>query len=483
MKLIGRLMMKYSCVFFFFLSFIVAEKPNILLICIDDLRPELKCFGVDYIHSPNIDALAAKGRTFSRHYVQSPTCGASRYSLLTGHYGPGSNSALFSRAKAMQTQNNIPESMPAYFKNNGYTTVSVGKVSHHPGGRGGQNWDDDSEIEMPNSWDLHMNPSDLWQHPKGWMHGLANGEIRKNAKDMAVLQAVKGPDEIYPDGPVRNEALKQLDRLSSQSSPFFLAVGFVRPHLPFGAPAKYMEYYKDKTLPDVPYKDIPVWKSTFHKSGEFMKYNRWGKNPNEDPEFAMEVRKHYAACVSYADAQVGYLIQKLKEKELDKNTIVVLWGDHGWHLGERGIWGKHCLFEEALRSPLIISYPDIKKPSEDSPAIVETVDVFPTLCDLASLEKPSHLHGDSLLPQLENPRARADIAVAYRNSTLTSIRNERYRLVNHPKGEVELYDFKAKHPGRDNLAKDHPEIVTELKKQLEKRLKKFPMDTFSAKNK
>lgn len=481
MKLFGRFEMKVMGLFFSCISFLVAEKPNVLLICIDDLRPELKCFGVDYIHSPNIDALAAQGRTFSRHYVQSPTCGASRYSLLTGHYGPGSNMALFMRSKAMKAGEKIPESMPAYFRNNGYTTSSIGKVSHHPGGRGGSDWNDEKEIEMPNSWDVHMNPSDKWQHPRGWMHGLANGEIRGNAKQMDVMQSLEGPDEIYPDGPVRNEALKQLDQLASQDKPFFLAVGFVRPHLPFGAPAKYMKHYENVTLPEIPHKDIPEWKSTFHKSGEFMKYNRWDKNPNEDPEFAIAVRKHYAACVSYADEQVGHLLNKLKEKGLDKNTIIVLWGDHGWHLGERSIWGKHCLFEEALRSPLIISYPKINKPSKDSRAIVETVDVFPTLCDLAGLEKPDHLHGDSLLPQLNNPAAKADVAVAYRNETLTSIRTDRYRLISHTKGEVELYDFEATHPGRDNVAEDHPEVVSGLKKQLEQRFTKFPMDKYSKK--
>ncbi|MDA7496638.1 sulfatase-like hydrolase/transferase, partial [Akkermansiaceae bacterium] len=182
--------MRVLLVLFILVSKTFAEK-NILLICIDDLRPELKSFGVDYIHSPNIDALAKRGRAFTRHYVQAPTCGASRYALLTGTYGPGGNGALFARANKIKNP-----SLPAYFRENGYTTVSVGKVSHHPGGRGGKDWDDDSKPEMPQSWDRHLLPSGKWQHPRGWMHGLANGEIRKNAKDMDLFQSIAGPDEI-----------------------------------------------------------------------------------------------------------------------------------------------------------------------------------------------------------------------------------------------------------------------------------------------
>ena len=156
----------------------VVETPNVLLICIDDLRPELACFGASYIKSPNIDQLAAAGRVFLRHYVQAPTCGASRYTLLTGLYGGGSNGAMFQRAaKLGKKPKTVHPSMPAWFRSNGYTTVSVGKVSHHPGGRGGKDWDDENKPEMPNSWDRHLLPAGPWQHPRGWMHGLAKGEL------------------------------------------------------------------------------------------------------------------------------------------------------------------------------------------------------------------------------------------------------------------------------------------------------------------
>lgn len=458
-----------------------AKRPNVLLICVDDLRPELNCFGKSYIHSPHIDELAESGRTFSRHYVQAPTCGASRYTLLTGHYGSDNNNALFERGEALKEGKKTFTSMPGYFNQHGYTTVSVGKVSHHPGGRGGRDWDDNNTHEMPGAWTRHINPNGQWQHPRGTMHGLAHGEIRGNAKEMAVYQSEKGPDDIYPDGLVTVEALQQLNLLKKDSNkPFFLAVGITRPHLPFGAPAKYMEHYKNTTLPAIPHPAKPSWKSTWHKSGEFMKYLRWDRDPNTDPEFADLVRKHYAACVSYADAQIGEILNALKKKKLHDNTIVVLWGDHGWNLGERGIWGKHCLFEESLRSPLIISYPKIASPGKNTKAIVETNDVFPTLCELAGLSIPAHLHGKSLTKQLNNPNAKGTPALAYRSSNRT-IRNDRFRLIAHSNGHNELYDFKHEHPGRDNVADQHPEVIKTLRKQINEIISKKPQDIYKVK--
>ena len=175
-------------------SFVQADTskrhPNVLLICVDDLRPELACYGKDYISSPNIDQLASRARIFGRHYVQAPTCGASRYTLLTGQYGPGDNGALFQRAKRLaEGATKMVPTMPSWFRSHGYTTVSVGKVSHHPGGRGGSDWDDNELLEMPESWDRHLLPAGPWQHPRGAMHGLANGEMRKNAKEMEAAQA------------------------------------------------------------------------------------------------------------------------------------------------------------------------------------------------------------------------------------------------------------------------------------------------------
>lgn len=446
-----------------------ADRPNVLLICVDDLRPELACFGKDYIHSPNIDALASDGTIFTRHYVQAPTCGASRNALLTGLYGGASNGALFQRAERIAEGKQVPPSMPAWFRENGYTTVSVGKVSHHPGGRGGPDWDDEAKPEMPNSWDRHLLPAGAWQHPRGWMHGLANGEIRKNAKDMDVFQSLEGKDDTYPDGVSTDEALRQLALLvDDDSKPFFFAFGILRPHLPFGAPAKYMTHYQDILLPEVTNSGKPSFRTTWHGSGEFMKYNRWKRNPNEDPEFAILVRKHYAACVSYADAQVGRIIKQLKAHKLYDNTIIVLWGDHGWHLGEHAIWGKHALFEESLRSPLIIrSELTAKKTVRED--VVESIDVFPTLCDLAGLAKPSFLKGDSLAATEDAVESSSGEAVSYFKNAKT-LRTNQYRLISHKDGYFELYDH-LKSPGETiNIAEENEGLIEQLAKRLADKL-------------
>ncbi|MGC6425980.1 MAG: sulfatase [Akkermansiaceae bacterium] len=439
---------------------LLAAAPNVLLICVDDLRPELRCFGKDYIHSPHIDSLARNGRAFTRHYVQAPTCGASRYTLLTGRYGPASNGALFARAKDIQHP-----SLPAYFRARGYNTVSVGKVSHHPGGRGGKDWNDGTTLEMPNSWDRHLLPAGAWQHPRGWMHGLAHGEIRKNAKDMDLIQALEGGDEIYPDGLSIEETLKQLKLLAADKKPFFLATGILRPHLPFGAPKKYLDLYQNVQLPQIPHPTKPEGKTTWHGSGEFMKYNRNGKDPNTDAGYATAVRKHYAACVSYADAQVGRVLGQLDALRLRDNTIIVLWGDHGWHLGEHAIWGKHSLFEESLRSPLIISAPGMGRRGESSGAVVQTLDLFPTLCDLAKFPKPDFLHGSSLTPQLKYPHEPSkNLAISYRKNVRT-IRTGTHRLIAHEDGTHELYRMRS---SSDSEKIEDPEITQKLKALLDR---------------
>jgi len=452
-------------------AFAADGQPNILLICVDDLRPELSCYGVSYIHSPNIDRLASSGRIFASHYVQAPTCGASRFTLLTGRYGGASNGALFERAAQISRRpETVSPSMPAWFRQHGYTTVSVGKVSHHPGGRGGKDWDDDSQPEMPNSWDRHLLPAGAWQHPRGWMHGLANGEIRVNAGEMDVFQSVEGPDTIYPDGVSIDVALQQMEELAADDEkPFFLAVGILRPHLPFGAPARYLQHYRDATLPPIPHPQKPAGKTTWHGSGEFMKYNRWNRNPNSDGDFAEEVRRHYAACVSFADAQVGRLMKQLEDSGALKDTIVVLWGDHGWHLGEHAVWGKHTLFEESLRSPLIISYNDLSAAGQTTDAIVETLDIFPTLCELSDLPIPDFVDGRSLKPQLDEPDADGHPAFAYQRRTRT-VRTATHRLILHDDGHAELYDHTAPHGETRNIADEAPELVTSLSGLINKKL-------------
>jgi iduronate 2-sulfatase len=447
------------------------QKPNVLLICIDDLRPELKSFGANYIQSPNIDALAESGISFQKHYVNAPSCGPSRYTLLTGQYGPADNYALFKRADIIKDgKETVQPSMPEWFRTHGYTTVSVGKVSHHPGGRGGDNWDDNSIIEMPNAWDKHLLPVGEWQHPRGVMHGLAHGEIREKSSEMDVFQSSEGNDNIYPDGLITDEALKQLNELSTnKAKPFFMAVGIIKPHLPFGAPKSYFDSYAKTKIPAIKHPNKPEGRTTWHSSNEFKQYNLWGKDPNTDADFAEDLRKHYAACVSYADAQVGKILKELKRTGADKNTIVVLWGDHGWHLGEHAIWGKHSLFEESLRSPMILSYPGMENRNAKTNAIVETLDIFPTLCDLANLETPKFAQGISLRHIVDNPLINGHFAYAYFKNAST-VRTKTHRMTLHNDGYVELYDHTSSAKETKNVANENAELVAELKNNLITRL-------------
>ena len=450
----------------------MAQKPkNILLICIDDLRPELASFGQGYVKSPHIDKLAAMGRPFFRHYVNAPSCGPSRCALLTGRYymeyRKESNESLFARAKDLENGRHISPSMPGWFKSHGYTTVSVGKVSHHPGGRGGKGWNNDSLPEMPGDWDRHLMPSGPWQHPEGAMHGLANGRER-TATDRKVLETVEGDDETYPDGLIAKEGLKQLGELARQEKPFFLAIGLIKPHLPFGVPKKYLDLYNGVNIPAVPHPRKPSGKTTWHSSGEFMGYDREGRDPNVDTAFAMELKRYYAACVSYADKHVGDIMARLKETGQDKNTIVVLWGDHGWHLGEHAIWGKHSLFEEALRSPLIIYEPGMRRAGVPTQSLVESLDIFPTLCDLAGIKVPTFTEGKSFRHIVQNPSAPGDVAIAF-TSGATTLRTPRYRFTLHRTGEVELYDHTTPEKETVNIALQQPGVVAQLKAVMQEK--------------
>ena len=197
-------------------------------------------------------------------------------------------------------------------------------------------------------------------------------------------------------------------------------------------------------------------------------YFHYGQDPRDDDAYADTVRRHYAACVSYVDHNVGEILTKLKETGRDQDTIVILWGDHGWHLGEHAIWGKHCLFEEALRSPLIISVPGMKRPGAKSSAVIETVDLFPTLCELTGLERPDFAHGSSLLPLIEKPNAKGHTAYAYTNKAQT-LRTDRYRFTLHNDGYAELYDHDSPKKETQNIAGQFPRKVEELKQVLLKK--------------
>ena len=313
-------------------------------------------------------------------------------------------------------------------------------------------------------------PVTEWEHPRGAMHGLAHGEIRIKAGDMDVFQAVEGDDAIYPDGGITKEALNQLSNLVSENEkPFFLAVGLIKPHLPFGAPKSYLDKYEKVEFPVVAHPQKPKARTTWHGSGEFNNYNRWGKNPNEDKIFADQLRRHYAACVSYVDAQVGEVLAELKRTGADKNTIVILWGDHGWHLGEHAIWGKHSLFEESLHSPLIIYDPRENEEGFKTNAIVETLDIFPTLCDLIGVETPKFVEGTSLKNILMKKDTIGHSALSYKQGA-TTLRTVTHRLVLHKDGFVELYDHLSSEKETKNIADTNPTLVKDLIQNLNAKL-------------
>lgn len=400
------------------------KRPNVLLICIDDLRPELPSFGKDYIKAPHMEQLFSEGRLFKRHYVQAPTCGISRLALLTGTYPEGTNLSNASITKHDHTR--LP-TFPAHFRENGYFTAAVGKVSHYPGNLGGQNWADTNRKEIPNAWGSSLQSNGEWQHAQGLMHGYDNGAPR----DRGNSPIYEAKDARYPDDAIMDGFALQLKAVSQQKKPWLLAVGLLRPHLPFACHTRHLEIYKDVSLPEIPANKKPAEGEFWHNSRELNQYNK-DQNPLKNPEHAEAMRKHYAACISSSDEHVGSILEQLKEAKLDDNTIIVLWSDHGWHLGEQHIWGKHSPYAVALHSPLCIKLPKTITAGIvgiASDQVVETVDIYPTLCDLTDIKKPAHLAGNSLINILTDANAKSDgIAIAYWKDTKSIITAEEHKI-------------------------------------------------------
>lgn len=446
-------------------------KPNVLFIAADDLRPQLGCYGHDHVKSPNIDELAGKGLLFERTYCQQAICMASRASLMSG-YRPDKgqifrNGPLFKHVPDALTLNQ-------HFQNNGYETVSMGKIYHHS-----------SDYEK--GWSRKaFQPEGKWKG-RGYLSEEAIRLVREyteknpNAKRQGMGPAFESPDvpdSAYPDGLIAEHAIKELNRLKDK--PFFIAVGFKKPHLPFNAPKKYWDLYPEDQikLADNPFAPKGAPKEALTNWGELRGYHGMPKKGSMPDDLARKLIRGYYACVSYTDAMIGNVLNELDRLELSKNTIVVLWGDHGWKLGDHGMWCKHTNFERDTHVPMIISAPGMKARGKKTAALTEFVDIYPTLCELCGLDQPKHLEGTSMVPLLSNPDQswkRSAFSQYPRGRTMGySIRTDRYRytewrdLKSATVKARELYDHHKDPEENTNVAGDpgNQDLTATLAKML-----------------
>lgn len=435
------------------------KKPNILFIAVDDLRPELYCFGERQVISPNIDQLAAEGMIFTRSYCNVPVCGASRASLLTGTR-PTRNRHLSFNTWIDKENPNIP-TLPEYFRENGYYAIGNSKIAHHVGDGEGS-WDEEwwPKIEAKRYGDYKL--------PE-------NQQLEKEYGRGPAYEISNLPDNAYFDGQTTDKAINDLKRLREMDKPFFLGIGFLKPHLPFNTPRKYWELYDDENikLPKNVYRPENAPKEAFlNNSGELRKYYGMPREGDFPEEIAKNLIHGYYACVSFTDAQIGRVLKELDNLGLSDNTIVVLWGDHGWNLNEHSLWAKECNFETALRTPLIIKVPGNKNIGENK-SIVEHINIYPTLCELCGLELPTHLDGKSMVGLLNNPEKLWDEpAVAKWRNGMTLIRGN-YFYTEWSKSSDSiyasmLYDHSVDPQENNNISErtENAELVRELSQTL-----------------
>ena len=439
-----------------------SEKLNVLLIVADDLNCDIGAYGNSVVKTPNIDRLAAKGILFENAHNQYPLCGPSRASFLTGMY---TNQTKITRNN-MNLRNSIPDviTLGQRFRQQGYQSVRIGKMFHYDNPSAiGTSGNDDIY-----SWDQTINP---YGRDKIEEHKINTLTPRRYGGTLSWL-AADGSDKEQTDGIGSSEAINKLDQFALSETPFFLAVGFFRPHTPFVAPKKYFDIYDRKKI------EIPESSSEYLATlpEPAAKSIRAKKNQlNLEKERAQEIKEAYYATISFVDAQLGRILDYLEVSGLDKNTIVVFTSDHGYHMGEHGHWQKQTLFENATRIPLIISTPnsEIKGVKSNSP--VELIDLYPTLMDLTNINTPKHVVGKSLEPLMKNVNnsVRGSAITRWRNGY--SIKTKRYRLTKWgSNGELgyELYDHKYDKNELINLAKnqDYNEVMDSLKLVIEERI-------------
>lgn len=458
------------------------KKPNILFIAIDDLRSELGHFGNTQILTPNLDRLASSSVSFTNHFVQVPTCGASRAAMLTGmrpRRAAELGNNIMQDEFPLKPETERPETFIHHLKRNGFYTVGIGKISHSADGLVyGYEDEVSSQRELPYSWDELLFDPGKWK--TGWnaFFAYSDGENRQSLKKQVKPYESGTVDDMgYPDGLTTQLAISKLRELKEKEKPFFLGVGLFKPHLPFTAPKNYWDMYDEESIKTAqnPRKPENVAENSLHPSGEFNQYALGEEHPNLDTvasaAYARKIKHAYYAAASYSDAQVGLILDELEALNLEENTIVVVWGDHGWHLGEQQIWGKHSLFENALKSALIIKIPGKEEKARLESSIVESVDIYPTILELAGIDTPYELDGESLVSLIETGIASdTQTAYGYFKRGIT-VREDRYRLTKFFREQepiLELYDHQKDPLESINIAAKNPEIVKKLMPLLEK---------------
>ena len=424
-----------------------ADKPklNVLFLSVDDLNNHLGCYGNAVVKSPNIDRLVARGMRFDRAYCQYPLCNPCRSSLLTGRR-PDTTKVFENTTHFRSTLGDV-QTLPQMFQRAGYTSAHVNKIFH-------------GSLDDAESWDIGgQKPA-----PAAKKNRPAAGEA--NPADH--WEASEKTDEQLGDGQTATRACALLEQLKDK--PFFLGVGFLKPHVPLIAPKKYFDLYKPETIP------LPRF---FQAGGEDLSsVPKRALRPNFDlfklktptPAEAREAIAAYYACISFTDAQVGRVMAKLDELKLAERTVIVFWGDHGWHLGEHGLWSKMSLFEESARVPLAIIAPG-RKPGVTA-RLAEFVDLYPTLAALCGIKLPEGLEGTSLMPLLDDPKRAwkkaAFTQVGQGQNLGRTVRTERWRYIEWAGGAAQLYDHDNDPQELKNLASDpnHAAIVEELKQLL-----------------
>lgn len=465
---------------------------NVLMIIVDDLRPEINCFGKKKLHTPNLDALAREGLLFDHAYCQIPVCMPSRASLMSGIRPDERQLSHIPKICASGEP-----SLPGYLKENGYTTVSIGKVYHY-------NDDDeaswscrytDTFYEKDYTCDGYCSGYQLDENRRKVLNFNGRGMENKDDRALpAICECADAPDSAYPDGVIADRAIEVMQSLSAGDKPFFLAAGFYRPHLPWAVPRKYWDLYNrdEVDLADNPF--LPEDAIGISSLADFLHYG--DKEINETysdlghydqdnfPVLSEDKQREcihgYWASVSFVDAQIGKVLDELKRLGLQDDTAIVLWSDNGWHLGEHKLWSKTTSFEESTRVPMMVSVPGVTA-GEDSSALVELVDVYPTVCELLGLPIPGHVEGTSLIPLVANPQCTWKRGIFSRIGDAETVRTDRYRFTRYSgvfregdfarlpnAGTCELFDLQQDPRENVNVAKrpDYSATVQEMNQLL-----------------